>query len=258
MPEQVARRSTPEEIELIRKREELSAISAVLAERELELIDLRTTLSAFQGRYLREVGTLYAELDEWNARIEEARARLNPSDASNFQADEARRKARESYEEAQAESSEAREFTPSPELKKMYREAARRIHPDFAANADDCERRTRLMAEANRAYENGDEEALRRILRDYESSPDLVEGDSIGAELVRTIRRISIATERVAAIENELVSLRQGEIGLLKAQADAREENGGDLLAELAGIVREQIEAARRTYADIAKADCAP
>ena len=38
---------------------------------ELELVDLRSRLAAFQGRYLRQVGALYAELDEWKARISE-------------------------------------------------------------------------------------------------------------------------------------------------------------------------------------------
>jgi hypothetical protein len=33
----------------------------------------------------------------------------------------------------------------------MFREVAKRIHPDFCSDAGDLERRTRLMAEANRA-----------------------------------------------------------------------------------------------------------
>ena len=60
-------------------REELAAIRTALGEHELELVELRRQLAVFQGRYLREVGTLYAELDEWKARIAELRARCNPS-----------------------------------------------------------------------------------------------------------------------------------------------------------------------------------
>jgi hypothetical protein len=61
-------RRLPEEEELLRKREELATVRSALAERELELVDLRSQLVAFEGRYLREVGTLYAELDDWKAR----------------------------------------------------------------------------------------------------------------------------------------------------------------------------------------------
>ena len=71
MKAQIVRRLSPEEEELARKREELALLQAELAERELFLTNLRAELSAFEGQYLRQVGTLYAELDEWNARIAE-------------------------------------------------------------------------------------------------------------------------------------------------------------------------------------------
>ena len=75
---QIVRRLKPEEEEILRKREELPAIRATLAGRELELVDLRRELAAFEGRYLRQVGILYAELDEWRARVSELQARLDP------------------------------------------------------------------------------------------------------------------------------------------------------------------------------------
>ena len=60
MPGAIKRRLKPEEEEILRKREELAAIRVALAERELELVDVRRQLAAFEGRYLRHVGTLYA------------------------------------------------------------------------------------------------------------------------------------------------------------------------------------------------------
>src|SRR6266446_4914754 len=144
MSGKIMRRLKPEEEEALRKREELAAIRATLAERELELLDLRSELAAFEGRYLRQVGTLYAELDEWKARISELQARLNPSTASKAQAEDAREQARQTYEDAHGETSEIHDFKPSPELRMMYREVAKRIHPDFAKDAVDRERRTQF------------------------------------------------------------------------------------------------------------------
>src|SRR6202166_937115 len=158
------RRLKPEEEEILRKREELATIRAALAERELELVDLRSQLAAFEGRYLRQGGTLYAELDEWKARISELRARLDPSAAAKARAEGARQQARQTYEDAHGQASEARDFVPSPELKSLFREVAKSIHPDFCKDAGDLERRTRFMAEANRAYETGDADGLQRIL----------------------------------------------------------------------------------------------
>lgn len=56
MSGKITRRLRPEEEEILRKREELAAIPATFAERELELVDLRSQLAAFEGRYLPQVG----------------------------------------------------------------------------------------------------------------------------------------------------------------------------------------------------------
>ena len=67
------------------------------------------------------------------------------------------------------------------------------------------------------------------------------------------IRQISQAKERLSAIEQELASLRQSEIGLLKKQADEAVQSGRDLLAELANAVREHVERTKDEYATVAK-----
>jgi hypothetical protein len=82
---------TPEEEELGRKRAELAELRALLADRELELLDFRQTLAEFEARYVRQVGTLYAELDDWEARICELKAERNPSEKANQKAEEARK-----------------------------------------------------------------------------------------------------------------------------------------------------------------------
>jgi DnaJ-class molecular chaperone len=145
-----------------------------------------------------------------------------------------------------------RDFTPSPELKSLFREVVKRVHPDFCKDAGDLERRTRFMADANRAYEAGDAETLQRILDEYQDGADALEGEGIGAELIRIIRQISQARERVAAIERELAVLRQSEIALLRNQAEERAQEGRDLLAELASAVREQIERAKKEWETLA------
>jgi hypothetical protein len=255
MPGQIIRRLKPEEEEILRKREELTAIRAALAERELELVDLRRELAAFEGRYLRQVGTLYAELDEWKARVAGLRARLDPSAATKAEAEGARQQARQTYEDAHGAASETRDFTPSPELKSLFREVAKLIHPDFCKDAADLERRTRFMAEANRAYDAGDTDALRRILDEFQDGAESVEDEGIGAELIRIIRQISQARERVSAIEREFAALRQSEIALLKKQAEKRAQEGRNLLAELATAAQEQIERTKKEYEALGKQD---
>ena len=87
---EIVRKQTPEEEELLRKREELASVRAALAERELELADFRAQLKSFEGRYLRQVGVLYAELDDWEAKIAEIEASLKPSTTASQRAQETR------------------------------------------------------------------------------------------------------------------------------------------------------------------------
>lgn len=253
MPGQIALRLRPEEEEILRKRAELAGIRATLAERELELADLRNQLATFEGRYLRQVGVLYAELDAWKARISSLRAQLNPSATARRQAEDAREEARRTYEAAHGEASKARDCAPSPELKALFREAAKRIHPDFGTDPADLERRTRFMAEANRSYQAGDAEALGRILDEFHDGVDAIKGEGIGAELIRIIRQISQARERISAIEQEIVTVLGSEIAQLKGEAEKAQQQGRDLLAELAAAVREQIQLAEKDYASLAR-----
>ena len=54
---------------------------------------------------------------------------------------------------------------PSSELKQLWIRVLRRVHPDLAVDEQDrirCERLTKL---ANEAYQAGDKDALRAVLR---------------------------------------------------------------------------------------------
>jgi predicted nucleic acid-binding Zn-ribbon protein len=252
MSREIVKKLTPEEEELLRKREELAGVRGALAERELELADLRTQLKSFEGRYLRQVGVLYAELDDWEAKIAEIEASLRPSPTASQQAQETRKRAEETHEATHGEASKARDFQPSADLRSLFRETAKRLHPDFAKDEADRLLRTRLMAQANAAYSQGDAEALQRILDEFGNSPESVQGEGVGAELVRIIRQIHQARKNIAAIENELSSLRASEIAQLKQDVEKAEKEGRDLLAELEASVQVRIADAKKKHDGIA------
>ncbi len=249
MSPNITRTLPPEERELAAKKADLTALESQLAERELDLATLRGELRAFEQRYLRIAGVKFAEIDDLEAQIVEALNRQNASDETTRQrAVDARTKATESAGAtgALAQQTPAVDFTPSDDLKRLFREIAKRIHPDLTT--DDAERATRnqLMAEANRAYADGDEARLRAILNEWETSPDAVMGDGIGAELVRTIRKIHQVQSRLARIEAEIATLAGSELAVLKARAESERIHGRDVLAQMAEQLDEQIVQLRR------------
>ena len=248
MEEKPDKRVVPEEYELQKKRAELAKLDSELAERELELATLRVDLSAFENHYLAIVGRRYAELDEIEAQIAEAFARQSPGDeASRERAEAAREHARESARAAESadESVAPRKFKPSENLKRLYRQVAKAVHPDLATNEKERARRKNLMAEANKAYAEGDEERLRAILQEWESSPESVRGEGPGAELVRVIRKIAQVGRRLECIEAEIKELLEGDVAKLKEEVEEAERSGRDILAEMAEQVDHEIAETR-------------
>ncbi len=234
---------SPEQHELKRKLEELSALQMVLAEKELELATLENELTAFGNEYTRRVGVKYAELDELEALTAEQTAAAVQTADTRRQASEARARAEES---AQAVTGivEDQPEPPTDEIKQLFREVAKAIHPDLATSEADRRERERLMAAANEAYRNRDIARLRQILADWRASPHTVVGDDVGAQLVRALRSLARVRSRIEAIDHQLDMLRASEICILKRRVDEAFAAGNDLLADLASDLDERIAAA--------------
>jgi hypothetical protein len=256
----LVRRQTPEERELDKKKAELAALSIKLIQAELDLATLEGELGAFERRYVRIVGVRYAELDGIEVQIAEALARQNPRDtASQAKASQARAQAEESAKASDAakEPGPPEKFVASAALRQLYREVAKRIHPDLASDDADRARRTQMMAEANRAYELGDEARLRAILDTWEQSPEAVKGDGPGSELVRLIRQIAQIEDRLCAVEAGIEQLKKCDLYQLKQKVEEAEAKGHHLLDEMVKRLDGQIADARRRLAETLKGDAA-
>ena len=248
MPSEIILQQTPDAAVLLARREQLAAVRSTLAERESDLVQLRAQLTTFEGRYLRQVGILYAELDDLEARIAEREVALYDSEAARRRAEETRRQAQETHDAAFGEAREAGEFDPPPTLKTLFREVAKRIHPDFGR--DDAEQKhfTLLMALANQAYKRGDTDTLQRLLDDHREINALITGEDEAAELLRITRQIQHAERDIAALEAERYTVLSGEIAQLHLDAEAAAREHRDLLTELAASLREQIADARQRF----------
>jgi len=238
----------PEEQELALKREEQTTLETELAERELRSANLHAELGAFERQYLHFVGLRYAELDELKAQISDRLANEQPeNERAKKAAEDARARANETKSVAGDEAEQApHAFKASPEMKRLFREVAKRIHPDLTSDRDDRAKRQQLMAEANEAYALGDEMQLTKILTEYECSPEAVKGDGPGAELIRVIRRISQARSRLSEIDAEIQELQRSDLYQLRSRIDEAQVHGRDVLKEMIGKVEDQIAQAKQ------------
>ena len=189
------------------------------------------------------------------AKLAEARAKQNPrNEDARDKARQARSRAKESVKAVGDDVSEApspadatspSKPTRSETLRNLYRQAAKLLHPDLTLDGHEKEKRHRLMAEINAAYSRGDEQAIRSILRDWHASPESVQGDSPGAELVRIIRKIAQVERRLQTISAEMDQFRHGELFKLKQSVEEAQANGRDLLKDLGEQLDREIDQTR-------------
>jgi hypothetical protein len=256
MTEGLLRVSSPEGEELARKRTELSALSESLADKELELEELKLSLSRFEYRYFHEIGRKYVQLDEILAQVAESEAKRNPQDNSaRARAHSARAKAQETAVEFNG-FEETEDMSPvgaksSKEVNKLYRKIASLIHPDRTTDESSRKVRTRLMAELNQAYAQGNPDRMREILSEWQNSPESVTGEGAGPDLVRVIRTIAQLRRRISAVENEIERAKNSDMYRLMIQVHEADSCGRDLLNEMATAVQVQIDQASQRLAEL-------
>jgi hypothetical protein len=237
----IIRLPTPKEADLFRRRIELAALRAELSRCEATLEQLRAQIFSFEGRYIRQVGVLYIQLDEWEDRI----AELNSPPVLPEGAEWPEGGKQAELQPATLPPDEAQPGELVIELKALFHEVAKRIHPDFACDAlDEC-RRTHLMAQANAAYLRNDAAILQRMLHGYD--PATGNGDKAN-ELTHTLTLIARCREDISQLAVEIASIEQSEMVDLQRRTILAAAEGRDLLAELAAQVKGRIGIAMRRY----------
>ncbi|NVN93489.1 MAG: hypothetical protein HXX11_23230, partial [Desulfuromonadales bacterium] len=249
MPPYRNRLKTPEEIELDKKRDELSRFQWHLAELEQTCADLKAEIRRFEQTYETTLGARISTLEdlEWQLKG------LLGSDDIIHDNDTA------AYEESIAHFHRRTDLldeddTPAPDgpqksLKSLYREVAKAIHPDLATDEEERLRRQELMAIANQAYGDGDRLALEEILSDWELGPEQEPGTDVVLELVRIIRLIARVQQNIHAVIRQIEELKATDIFSFKLRVDEAALDGIDLMAEMAAKVDQDIRKIRHRLA---------
>lgn len=217
--------------------QEIARLEALLSERRAELVALQEELQAFKARYTQTVGGRLAELAEVERAIREAeKSALGIDDANDDQ----------ESEDAEAETGGAPTSLPGKTpLRKLFWSVARMFHPDHAADEGEARRRHSIMAEASRAYKEGDVESLHTLLGDEELRSYCA--SSHGAETEDDLAgRLLNIREELRTVEFGIKRIRQNGLYRLKLSVDAEALEGRDALAAQAERINRQIVKARR------------
>lgn len=227
--------------------DEIEQRHELAARLEQERTDLELEIAAFEVLYNAEVKPIQDELDAVKRHIEAytirndlVRFRGSQLSPAQLEAEvELRLGVRRPPSAADAMPHQAPKWEGAPpsakleaaakaDLKSLYRELAKRFHPDLAASDLERESKGRRMAEINDAYAQGDVEALRRAASQSGVRPNL---PPTLAELVAERDRLD---GLIARLKQDIAELNRDPLLLLKIDASLARRSGRDLIAEMA------------------------
>ncbi|MGW7687589.1 hypothetical protein ACWGMA_01630 [Streptomyces asiaticus] len=204
------------------------AAEQALIEFEIAVETFRVEVENFSRLHHQRLGPMYSRLDELDALIAEALAARTGDPEDLRKAREARGLVQpmpgveelfHGWIDSEGLSPEAAAMLterpvqppprvrPSEEARRIYRELARKAHPDLAEEEAERERRGAFIVRVNAAYAAGDEEALRALAEEWEAGPPPPERRaSRSEELYARLEWLAERKEMLAAVAAELES----------------------------------------------------
>ena len=251
-------------VELDRRRGELQDLQNALTEQELALSTVRHELRVFESGYNRVVCPLHTELEQLKSSIKEFAANFDSPSSEKLRLEA---ESSEAWAENQSEDTvndedldallaEAPTFAPNDSIKKLFREAAKRFHPDLGTDPKDLDNRHLWMAKLNAAYLIMDEEKIKSLMEDWELSlPPEEQAESARRQLSRILKQTGQVRHRLLQIQKSLELLRQTDMARLLDFCQRGEKEGRDVLQEMADEAEDKIHSLKSRVARLAS-DC--
>jgi hypothetical protein len=134
-------------------------------------------------------------------------------------------------------------YSPKMEeqIKNLFRELARRFHPDLTSDPDEKKWREEIMTRVNQAYANRDLKSLRSLAEQPDrpiDSPNQSREQEIAA-LKSELKRLDGVIQDLKA---RIRHLEESPAWQLKMEARLKRRSGSDLLTELENKIKEQID----------------
>ncbi|MGE7435003.1 rhodanese-like domain-containing protein [Kitasatospora sp. NPDC001175] len=207
---------------------------------EVDVETLRVEIDNFALVHHQLLGPLYARLDELDALIAETVAVRSGSPEDIRRAAEARGRV-EALPDLEAlladlppevaEPEPPRRVRPGKDAQRIYRDLARRAHPDLSTDQAEQQRRSAFIARVNEAYAHGDTGALEQLAEEWSTAPETAPEPDAPDRLEWLRQRLEWLKAKIGQVAAEQVRLERSAMGELLRLAPQDPEG---LLTELA------------------------
>lgn len=245
----MVRTETPEEREYARYLTEIDARKRKVADLQTDLQLLKEKLGQFNAEYHTRVGTLFVELDKIELSIREYEYRIDRLQSDpNLNPEVLEREARDRFtdqredvlrdeEETQRHRKAYRDDLHRTELdehselrlKTLFRDLAKRFHPDLARTDAERQQREAIMKRVNAAFHERNIKGLESISAETAFEDAAFEARPIGEKLIWAIREVSRLDDLIASMREEHQALIESDL----ARLWQRREDGDQVIERL-------------------------
>ncbi len=222
-----------------------------LIEAEAELADRLAEVNAFEFEFEASVGhlidqleALEADIQRYNERIKIARNKQIFGQAHIPVDQQYRRTWQSPPKSAPTPPPQPLDPAGEIEIKRLYRQLARRFHPDLAIDEADRARRTEKMTAVNDAYAARSMTELVALAQEPSTTIDIgpARRGQTEAQLVDALKtEIARCQRRLQEIEQELRDLRYRPSVEFSLEVKAARRQGRDLLIEMTAELQQKI-----------------
>jgi len=246
---------------------EIETRKSLVIELQAELAPLLHALERFELAYRARVGSLTAELHRVHLAIEEVEERAARAHAQHDGAEtdldaaidaDFEDRWRQVEDEAAEASRSRRAFLQQrarptlgardeADARRLYRELAKRYHPDLARTGDDREKRQAIMLRVNAAYRDRDLGALRALGHEAE-----VDDPSFNLRAIR--HKLAWALREVLRLDGVIADLRDHIQTLLASDTYplwSQTELGEAVIAKREEVLRRELAIARERQTEL-------
>ncbi len=220
---------------------EIARIERLLLQRRDELAALQEELHQFKAHYTQVVGSRLAELTEIERVVKQAEERALGIEIA------------EDKEDPEDSDNQQATLPVKNSLRKLFWSVAKVFHPDHAGDEREARRRHSIMAEASRAYREGDVDGLHNLLGDeqlqFYCTGAHAGGDNDPEDLADKLVSLK---EELRTVEFGIKRIKLDGLYRLKLSIDEERRQGRDALAEMEERINRRIVKARRRLAHFA------
>lgn len=222
--------------EIAVKRRRILALEADVAEMRAALARFEAVCQANVGDLLADLRHVAAAIARYQRQLRDLRAQRAPDDEGDpdFERNPADFVAEPlDVDEPAVDDASAPAADDPAELRRVYRDLAKRCHPDFARDDVDRARRQERMLQINDAFRQRDLDALRALRHEIEAdAPDFARRP-LSERMAWALTELQRLDARLALVRAELAGLRGGELHRLWKRHEAGEAIFDDLRDDL-------------------------